>query len=87
MFQELLKLPFRYVLDETILNADMSILSSHKLRDYEQVPLNGTSKDNIRNAVTTAVQNLLGYTLPGPYHQVVSLIVTNGIRTRFAYRM
>ena len=35
------------------------------------VPLDGSSSDAIRNAVTTKVQEKLGYNLPGPYDYVL----------------
>jgi hypothetical protein len=35
------------------------------------ISLDGSSKDQIRNAVTTAVQTKLGITLPGPYDYVL----------------
>ena len=35
------------------------------------VPLEGNSRSTIRNAVTTAVTNKLGHTLPGPYDYVL----------------
>lgn len=38
------------------------------------VSLEGNSRGTIRNAVTTAVQNLLGHGLPGPYQQVMYVL-------------
>ena len=35
------------------------------------ITLENNSRDTIRNAVTVAVQNKLGLTLPGPYQQVM----------------
>ena len=35
------------------------------------VPLEGNSRSTIRNAVTTAVTNKLGHSLPGPYDYVL----------------
>ena len=38
------------------------------------VPLEGNSRSTIRNAVTTAVQNKLGFSLPGPFQQVMYML-------------
>ena len=35
------------------------------------ISLTDQSRDNIRNAITTKVQQLLGYSLPGPYDYVL----------------
>lgn len=35
------------------------------------IPLDGSTDSAIRNAVTTAVQNKLGHSLPGPYDYVL----------------
>ncbi len=35
------------------------------------VPLDGSSRSTVRNAVTTAVTNKLGHSLPGPYDYVL----------------
>ena len=38
------------------------------------IPLEGSSRAEIRNAVTTAVQAKLGITLPGPYANVLYIL-------------
>ena len=35
------------------------------------IPLDGSSRSTVRNAVTTAVTNKLGHSLPGPYDYVL----------------
>ena len=64
-------LPGLFNTDGTRAEGDPKEVATGVIEVSIDIPLDGSARGTVRNAVTTAVQNKLGHSLPGPYDYVL----------------